>query len=537
MKTQSFRNRHWNLVILWSCLFLPALNTPAQEVFAEWLQAVGGTAPEMAIGAAEDFSTNVYILGRYYAFTNLIGQTTLTNVIGTSNIFVACLQQTSSGNPPIWALSPVTEYPISNARIGSTISGDNVIVAGSYRGTNLSFGNYAITNYSTAGDNSEDIFVAGIMGGYSGNVSWLIRAGGSGEDSLGDMVVDNTFSSSGFYITGSFQSSNFTAGSSNFVRQSTSGADCYTVKYDMNGNVLWAAQGAYAAGKCIATDGSGNCYVGGTVLGAANFGGLSPTNQTTANFFIKYDSTGKPLWVRGDMVVGNYINVDSGQNIYTVGTFSNILQIGGTTLSNNLPSTIFLAKYDNNGNALWARQLPGWGNDGANGITVDPFTNCWVTGYFASTNQGSLPTNSIAIIACYDPNGKLQTVAQTGGAMASAATAVADIPLGYGLPCVVGTFASDFTMEGLTITNSGISDIFVSPIILRPALALSTSGTNIVCSWPVNGNQGYQLQVLTNLSSGTWSSAGFPSMVNGQYVVTNVPTGKARFFRLMRSSP
>ena len=129
------------------------------------------------------------------------------------------------------------------------------------------------------------------------------------------------------------------------------------------------------------------------------------------------------------MVIGSHINVDGTGNIYTVGTFSNVLQIGGTTLSNNFPSTIFLAKYDSNGNALWARQLPGWGYDAANGITVDPFTNCWVTGYFASVNQGGLPTNSIAIIACYDPNGNLQTVAHTGGALASAATAVATIPL------------------------------------------------------------------------------------------------------------
>jgi hypothetical protein len=89
-------------------------------------------------------------------------------------------------------------------------------------------------------------------------------------------------------------------------------------------------------------------------------------------------------------------------------------------------------------------------------------------------------------------------------------------------------------MEGVTLTNSGTSDIFVSPVMLRPALAVSTSGTNFVCSWPVNGNQGYQLQMLTNLASGTWSSAGFPSMVNGQYVVTNATKGHFGFFRLVR---
>src|SRR5579859_304826 len=140
MITQNFRSPRWGLALLWLLLSCSVMNTPAQEVFTEWLQAVGGTAPETAVSAAEDWNTNIYILGRYYAFTNQVGNTTLTSQINTSNIFVTCLQQTSPNNPPIWALSPDTEYPISNARMGSSISGNDVIVAGSYAGTNLSFG-------------------------------------------------------------------------------------------------------------------------------------------------------------------------------------------------------------------------------------------------------------------------------------------------------------------------------------------------------------------------------------------------------------
>ena len=81
-------------------------------------------------------------------------------------------------------------------------------------------------------------------------------------------------------------------------------------------------------------------------------------NQTATNFIAKYGPTGALLWVRGDPTLGSRIAVDSAQCLYTAGTFSNVLPIGSITLSNNASSTIFLAKYDANGNPLWAQQLP-----------------------------------------------------------------------------------------------------------------------------------------------------------------------------------
>ena len=151
-------------------------NAPAQAVFNRWMNNTGGTVPESAIGLAEDGGTNVYILGRYYGYTNKMGNTILTNEIGTSNLFVATLYGSNGTNPPSWAKTPVTDQPISNARIGSDLNGD-IIIAGSYGGTNLSLGNYSVTNYGNGDGNSEDIFMAELNGNSSGSEHELDGAG------------------------------------------------------------------------------------------------------------------------------------------------------------------------------------------------------------------------------------------------------------------------------------------------------------------------------------------------------------------------
>src|SRR3990172_4776861 len=98
--------------------------------------------------------------------------------------------------------------------------------------------------------------------------------------------------------------------------------DYATIKYDSNGNQLWAARyngpgnggdGAFA----IAVDGQGNVYVTGQSWGGA-------TNDDYAT--IKYDTNGNQLWVARYNGPGNSddeayrIAVDGQGNVYVTGT-------------------------------------------------------------------------------------------------------------------------------------------------------------------------------------------------------------------------
>ena len=525
------KSKNWlrNLAILVLLSLFPAASALAQSIYASWFNTCGGTVPGIVLGAAVDDGTNVNVLGRFYGPTYQVGTTTLTNWLATSNLFLFQFKG-SSTNPPIWAEAAITEYPVSNGRICGDFSG-NIFVAGSYGGTNLIFGTTGITNYNT--DHSEDVFLARFA--TSGSVTWLKHIGGTAEDSLGDMALDPAISPSGFYVTGSFLSPAFTAGGTTLTRQNPGGSDSYAAKFGLNGNLLWMSQGTYSTGDYIAVDTANNCYVGGTVSGAATFGGTSPMNQTTTNYVVKYNSAGTPVWVRGDVVLGTHLAVDNVQCLYTAGTFSNVLQVGSTTLSNNSTATIFVAKYDASGNPLWAQQLPGLGYDGCTSVWIDRLANCWVTGYFAATNQTPPLMNSTAVLACFDASGDLLALSQGGG---SPSSTVAGMTADAFLSNLIafGNYATNFSFANkYTVTNTGNADIFASIVALAPKVATTTHGTNMVLSWPaITENKGFVLQAITNFGSTNWVTVGSAANVNGQYMITNAMTNTARFYRLVR---
>jgi hypothetical protein len=69
---------------------------------------------------------------------------------------------------------------------------------------------------------------------------------------------------------------------------------------------------------------------------------------------------------------------------------------------------------------------------------------------------------------------------------------------------------------------------------IAPLLSGAKQGTNIVLKWPTNVS-GFSLQWSTNLGTVNWSNATpAPSIVSGQYTVTNNMTNKFRFYQLKR---
>ena len=64
-----------------------------------------------------------------------------------------------------------------------------------------------------------------------------------------------------------------------------------------------------------------------------------------------------------------------------------------------------------------------------------------------------------------------------------------------------------------------------------PVLSIARSLNDIVLSWPT-ANAGFALECATNLPSQVWTSAGLPTIVNGQFIVTNSPSGTTKFYRL-----
>lgn len=154
-------------------------------------------------------------------------------------------------------------------------------------------------------------------------------------------------------------------------------------------------------GTDIVSSASGSSYVTGSFENIAMFGSIQQTSAGLTDFFLaKYDKNGNVVWAKhaGDTGndQGNGIVMDNAGNLYVTGFFN------GTVTFGNLPSLsstfddIFIVKYDTLGNALWAVKAGGATSDRGNGISADTLGNIYITGYFSGSAAtfGSLPSLS-----------------------------------------------------------------------------------------------------------------------------------------------
>jgi len=221
----------------------------------------------------------------------------------------------------------------------------------------------------------------------------------------------------------------------------------------------------------IATDSEGNAYWAGSVRGTSEFGcGTITTGSNTAGVLAKYDAAGNCLWVRSVLVTFNDafaydIAIDAEDRIYITGSYNgNAVFSDDVTLSSLGSDDIFLARYDEEGNCIWARRAGSSGSsDEARGVAVSDSGDVFIAGYSGGTtirfddimvpNPGNFRQ---IIIARYDSTGTVQWAkASTGNGQSKSARGIA---LANGRLFVTGQFSFTVgTFDGLPIssTNTG----------------------------------------------------------------------------------
>jgi hypothetical protein len=223
----------------------------------------------------------------------------------------------------------------------------------------------------------------------AGNVLWARSAGGNADDYGQNVTTD---ASGNVYITGYFVSSTITFGSTTLIN--TGNADIFIAKYDDTGNVLWAKSvggTGIGYGYSVCTDASGSVFITGHFTSTSIiFGTTTLTNVGGADVFIaKYDTNGNVLWAKSaggnTNDYGASVSTDGIGNLYVLGYFdSPSITFGSTTLTNTGSYDVFIAKYDANGSLIWAKSVGGTGDDKGNSITTDASDNVYVTGSFGS---------------------------------------------------------------------------------------------------------------------------------------------------------
>ncbi|MEI2724349.1 MAG: SBBP repeat-containing protein [Verrucomicrobiota bacterium] len=166
-----------------------------------------------------------------------------------------------------------------------------------------------------------------------------------------------------------------------------------------NGTLAWAKRAGSNGiddGNGVAVDTNGNVYVTGYFKSTATFG-TGETNQTMLTalgqdlFVAKYAPSGGLLWVRqarSQAGWGTSIGVDDAGNSYVFGYFGPTITFAtgepGQVALSAAANDLFLAKYDTDGNFLWAKQAGGSFSEYGYGIAVDGSGDSYVTGRYGS---------------------------------------------------------------------------------------------------------------------------------------------------------
>jgi len=284
----------------------------------------------------------------------------------------------------IWAQSATGPSSYSEGRSVATDPTGNVYVAGYFDSPTLSFGTNTLTN--ARGD---DAFLAKYSS--SGSLLWVKSAGGSDDDEGLSVTTD---ASGNVYFVGHYESAHITFGS--FVLPNPGLVTrIFIVKYDGAGNVLWATSpvGSGSYNYCsVATNTSGDFYVsGGFNSPNITFGTYSLFNSGSDNIFIaKYDGNGNAIWAKSVGGSGSdnslCIASDSFGDAIVTGNFNSpTVTFGTDTLTNPGGHNFFIAKFDGTGNVLWAKNAGGVGSAAGFSVTADALGNSYVTGSFNST--------------------------------------------------------------------------------------------------------------------------------------------------------
>jgi hypothetical protein len=166
-------------------------------------------------------------------------------------------------------------------------------------------------------------------------------------------------------------------------------------------------------------------YTGGNFTGTVTINGTSTISSTGGDdiFFSKYNQNGQLSWIKTIGSTSNELvdlKLDNQGNIILLGSFSGVMDFDPSSTVFNLTSVsnccpdLFFAKYANNGDLLWAKNLGGFNQFFGNSLAIDNAGNIYFAGilngeidFDPGPNIYNLGTNFNGFFTKYSPQGEL----------------------------------------------------------------------------------------------------------------------------------
>lgn len=413
------------------CL-LGSLHISAQDLNLEWAIGMGGKNIDLSNVLATDRMGNVFV-GGYYRDTadfDPTGNNAL--LMASTESDEAFLAKYDGRGAYQWAIrlagSSASRASVLDIAVDSL---GQVYVAGSFTDT-VDFdpsGNTAeLVAYTLSGNSSSNR--CGFLAKYDadGNYLWAMSIGepndravtsnsahGVAVDQSQNVWVVGTIQDSADFDPGPGQAMLYPTTTYAFAGAGQINMNAFIAKYDSEGNYVWAGcmhGGGFSSATDIEVDDLNNIYVAGYFSAdTVDFDpgpGLAPvpwmgmsSNGHHDGFLAKYDSNGTYQWAKSiasyDVVGCNDVAVDPQGYSYLAGSFRNATVVfdSSTSLTNFGWTEIFLAKYDPDGQVVWAHSISGPAYDAPHGLALDAIGNLYVGGEFGGLGAlyGTGPTD------------------------------------------------------------------------------------------------------------------------------------------------
>ncbi|MDF2457011.1 MAG: hypothetical protein K0R51_3004 [Cytophagaceae bacterium] len=221
----------------------------------------------------------------------------------------------------------------------------------------------------------------------NGSFKWVTTFGGNDYILPTGLGIGNNCD---LFLTGNFLGTvDFDPGLGTFLKTSGLNNDIFISKFTTDGNYVWAKTIGGPSDDWVGeikVSKQGNIFIGGSFRGTGDFDpGVSVQNLINTNsdddaFIAKYNSDGEYLYAYAIGGPGrDYtrdIAVDTSENIYLTGSFTNTKDFDFLSTQKNLTSNgdydIFLAKYDSLGHLIWVNSFGASGFDSGTKIYADP---------------------------------------------------------------------------------------------------------------------------------------------------------------------
>jgi len=275
---------------------------------------------------------------------------------------------------------------------------------------------------------------------------------------------------------GNYNSPSITVGPYTFNNNNDETDNILVVKYDPNGNILWAkSEGSTAndGGISCSTDPSDNIIVAGYFDSTITIGTTTLKNLGSSDMLlVKYDKDGKVLFAKSVGGVGteswSSCTTDADGSIIMTGQFKGSKMTIGTTSLNN-PSTtykVLIAKLSASGDAVWVKSAGGTFDDMGRSVIVDKIGNVITTGYFSSP---TINFGKATVVNVGGPDLYLVKLDHAGNVLWE--QSVGGKGNDFGQSCVIdskgniivagGFSRSTFDIGSTTLTNTGDYDMMV----------------------------------------------------------------------------